>query len=58
MILSAAMMVDFLGSPAAAREIEKAVEEVLAEGAALPADLGGSASTTAVSAAVVAKLSK
>jgi tartrate dehydrogenase/decarboxylase / D-malate dehydrogenase len=58
MILSAAMMVDFLGSSAAAREIEKAVEEVLAEGAALPADLGGSAGTTAVTDAVVAKLPK
>jgi tartrate dehydrogenase/decarboxylase/D-malate dehydrogenase len=57
MILSAAMMVDFLGLPEAAREVQSAVEEVLAEGKTLPADLGGSASTSAVGNAIVAKLS-
>jgi tartrate dehydrogenase/decarboxylase/D-malate dehydrogenase len=57
MILSAAMMVDFLALPAAAREVERAVEEVLAESTALPADLGGTASTSAVGNAILAKLS-
>jgi tartrate dehydrogenase/decarboxylase/D-malate dehydrogenase len=56
MILSAAMMVDFLGLPEAAREVQRAVEEVLAEGKTLPADLGGSASTSAVGKAILAKL--
>ena len=56
MILSAAMMLDFLGLEKAAVEIEAAVAEVLAEGQALPADLGGSASTDQVTAAVTEKL--
>ena len=56
MILSAAMMVDFLGLPAAAPEVELAVEKVLAAGKTLPADLGGTASTSAVGDAILAKL--
>ena len=56
MILSAAMMLDFLGLPDAARVVESAVSAVLAEGKALPRDLGGSASTAQVTAEVLGKL--
>lgn len=58
-ILSAALMLDWLGernadaaAVAAARKIETAVELVLAERRAVPADLGGAASTTRVGEAV------
>ncbi len=53
MMLSAGMMLDFLGSPEGARDVEQAVAAVLADGKALPADLGGSASTEQVSQAVL-----
>ena len=56
MMLSAAMMLEFLGLDKAAEEAEAAVAAVLAEGAALPADLGGSASTTEATEAVLAAL--
>jgi tartrate dehydrogenase/decarboxylase/D-malate dehydrogenase len=55
-ILSAAMMLEHLELAAAALEVEAAVAAVLAEGKALTADLGGSASTTAVTDAVLEKL--
>jgi tartrate dehydrogenase/decarboxylase/D-malate dehydrogenase len=55
-ILSAAMMLEHLELAAAARQVEAAVAAVLAEGKALTADLGGSASTSAVTDAVVEKL--
>ena len=56
MILSAAMMLEFLGLEQAAGEAEGAVASVLAEGVALPADLGGKAATTEVTDAVLAAL--
>jgi tartrate dehydrogenase/decarboxylase/D-malate dehydrogenase len=56
MILSAQMMLDFFGLEKAAAEVESAVAAVLAEGEALPADLGGSASTQQVADAVLGKL--
>jgi len=56
MILSAGQMLEFLGLEQAAAELEKAVEGVLAEGKALPRDLGGTSSTTAVTDAVLEKL--
>ena len=56
MILSAAMMLDFLGLGEAAKAVEKAVAETLAEGRSLPADLGGRSPTTEVTSAVLAKL--
>jgi tartrate dehydrogenase/decarboxylase/D-malate dehydrogenase len=55
-ILSAAMMLDFLGQEAAAKSIDNAVAATLAERKALPADLGGSASTRQVTDAVIARL--
>lgn len=55
-ILSAGMMLEFLGLEAAARGVERAVAATLARGDVLPADLGGSASTRQVTAAVLAHL--
>ncbi len=56
MILSGAMMFDFLGLDEAAKAVEKAVAETLAEGRSLPADLGGQSSTGDVTSAILAKL--
>ncbi|MGH7394049.1 MAG: isocitrate/isopropylmalate family dehydrogenase, partial [Candidatus Methylomirabilales bacterium] len=52
-ILAAEMMLDFLGERRAARRIRRAAMAVLAEGKALPADLGGRARTAEVGAAVL-----
>jgi isocitrate dehydrogenase (NAD+) len=56
LILSAAMMLDHLGEPAAARRVRAAVEVVLRDGRKLTRDLGGSAGTSEVAEAVAAKL--
>lgn len=56
MILSVWMMLDFLGHTKAAADVEAAVAAVLAEGAALPRDLGGSAGTVAVTDAVLTEI--
>ncbi len=56
MILSAQMMLDFLGLSAAAAEVEAAVAGVLKAGDALPVDLGGAASTEQVAEAVLSRL--
>ena len=63
MFLSAALMLDWLahrhGEPSlgrCARMIEKALEEVLATGRAVPMEYGGAAGTAAMTAAVAAAL--
>ncbi len=55
-IWSAAMMLDHLGEPEAARAIERAISDVTAQGEVLTPDLGGYASTTQVADAIVAAL--
>jgi len=55
-ILSAAMMLDFLEQPDAARAIEQAVIEVLAEGRVLTPDLGGRATTRELGGAVATRV--
>jgi len=55
-ILSAAMMLDYLGFPDEAARIEKALEKVYAEGRVLTRDQGGSASTTEFCEAILANL--
>jgi tartrate dehydrogenase/decarboxylase/D-malate dehydrogenase len=55
-ILSAGMLLEFLGLEEAAQAVERAVAATLAEGKVLPADLGGSASTRAVADAVLRHL--
>jgi tartrate dehydrogenase/decarboxylase/D-malate dehydrogenase len=55
-IESGAMMLEFLGEKAAADLIVAAVRAVLAEGRALTPDLGGTATTSQVTEAVLAKM--
>ena len=55
-ILAGAMMLDFLGEEKAAKAVEKAVEDVLAEGKYRTYDLGGSAKTSEVGDAVAARV--
>src|SRR5262249_55468672 len=45
MLLSGAMMLEYLGYAEQARRLERAVAEVYGEGAVLPVDQGGKAST-------------
>jgi tartrate dehydrogenase/decarboxylase/D-malate dehydrogenase len=56
-MLAGAMMLDFLGASGAAARVEAAVRGVLAAGRALTPDLGGTATTDAVTAAVLALIS-
>ena len=63
MILSAAMMLDWLGAsegaePLAldAERLRRAVDHVISEGCSLPSDLGGTAATRDVAQAVAAAL--
>jgi isocitrate dehydrogenase (NAD+) len=58
MILSALMMLRYVGEGAAADRIEQALGAVLAEGRAVTRDLGGSAGTGAMAAAIVAELQR
>ena len=58
MVLAAALMLDHIGESDAARVVRTAVTEVLADGRTLTADLGGSASTTEFTAAVVAQVGR
>ncbi len=57
MILSVGMMLDFLGLKDAGAAVEQAVAGVLEDAETLTPDLGGSASTSDVTDAVIAKLS-
>jgi isocitrate/isopropylmalate dehydrogenase len=55
-ILSAGMMLEFLGLEPAAKAMDQAVAATLERGEALPADLGGSATTRQVTDAVLKNL--
>ena len=55
-VWSAAMMLEHLGHPAAAADVVAAMEATLAEPATRTRDLAGTASTTAVTAALVERL--
>ena len=57
-MLAGAMMLDFLGQPAAAQAIESAVRHVLAGQNALTPDLGGTGTTETVTGAVLDQLDK
>jgi 3-isopropylmalate dehydrogenase len=54
-VLTGALMVEHLGYPAAARDLERAVTQAVAHGARTP-DLGGKSTTREVAAAIVASL--
>ena len=55
-IMAGSMMLDYLGEKKAAEKIEKAVLDVLSEGKVRTADLGGSATTSEMSKAIVEKI--
>ena len=56
LVLSSVLMLRFLGEKAAADAVENAVRGVLAEGKSLTGDLGGKASTSEYTEAVIARL--
>ncbi len=56
MILSAVMMLEYLGEKEAAENLDKAVVEVLSEGKVLTSDMGGNASTMEIAEAIKNKL--
>jgi tartrate dehydrogenase/decarboxylase/D-malate dehydrogenase len=55
-IWAAALMLDHLGEPEAGREMVAAIERVLAEGRVRTPDLGGTATTADMTAAIIAAL--
>jgi tartrate dehydrogenase/decarboxylase/D-malate dehydrogenase len=55
-MLAGAMMLDFLGQPEAAQNLEKSVLAVLADAKGLTPDLGGSGTTASVGDAVAARV--
>ncbi|MGM0472310.1 MAG: isocitrate dehydrogenase (NAD(+)) [Bacillota bacterium] len=56
LLLSGVLMLRHIGEAKAADRIEAAVAEVLAEGETLTGDLGGQASTTEITEAIISKL--
>jgi isocitrate dehydrogenase (NAD+) len=54
--LSAALMLDYLGEPSAAKAIRKSVEAVMQEPAVLTPDLGGRGNTNSLTRALIAGL--
>jgi len=56
LVLSGAMMLEHLGEKDAATRVRDAVRDVLAEGAHLTRDLGGSAGTTEIAEAIAARV--
>ena len=57
LILSGAMLLDYIGENAAGNRVRNAVLSLLKEGKHLPRDLGGAASTTEIAEAIVARVS-
>ncbi|MBK5256388.1 MAG: isocitrate/isopropylmalate dehydrogenase family protein [Vicinamibacteria bacterium] len=57
LILSGAMLLDYIGENAAGTRVRNAVSSLLMEGKHLPHDLGGSASTSEVAEAIATRLS-
>jgi isocitrate dehydrogenase (NAD+) len=56
MLLSAAMMLDHIGEQAAGDRLRRAIERVLMDGKHVTRDLGGHASTTEMSQAIIAAM--
>ncbi len=57
LILSGAMLLDYIGENAAGVRVRDAVASVLLEGTHIPRDLGGSASTSEVAEAIATRIS-
>ena len=55
-LLSAAMMLDWLGEKQAAKQLERAVTQVLSEGKIVTPDIGGRANTNQMTEAIIAKI--
>ena len=55
-ILTAKMMLEWMGEPEMAQRVESAVAAVIAEGTVRTYDMGGAASTIDMARAIVAKL--
>lgn len=55
-ILSGAMMLDYISEHAAAVKIRKAVEQVIREGRTVTGDLGGTATTTEITDAIISAM--
>ena len=58
LILSAALLLDYIDEKAAGDRVRQAVTAVLKEGKHMPKDLGGSASTSEVAEAIATRVSK
>ncbi len=58
LILSAALLLDYIDEKAAGDRVRQAVTAVLREGKHMPKDLGGSASTSEVAEAIATRVSK
>lgn len=58
MLLSGVMMLEYLGETTQATRIRTALEKVLADGEVVTPDLGGQATTSEMTAAIVANLSQ
>lgn len=58
LILSGALLLDYIGEQAAGNRVRAAVTAVLKEGKHMPRDLGGTASTTEVAEAIATKILK
>ena len=56
LVLSSAMMLEYLGEMDAARRVREAVNGVLSEGKTLTRDLGGTAGTTEIAEAIAARV--
>ena len=56
LLLAACLMLDYLGYEKEANKVRKAIEDVLIENKVRTADIGGNASTTQFSDAIIAKL--
>ncbi len=55
-VWAGSMMLDHLGAPAAAAAVMRAIEETLADGSVLTPDLGGTASTHELGAAIASRV--
>ena len=56
LLLSGVLMLEHLGEDAAARRMEDAIAAVIAEGKEVTYDLGGSAGTSGMAAAIAARI--
>jgi isocitrate dehydrogenase (NAD+) len=56
LLRSAILMLEYIGEQPAATRIQRAIEKVLEKGKVLTRDLGGTATTTEITGAIIAEL--